>query len=77
MKGLIATVVIVVLLLGMIGSCSGASSKSSDRYRQNMESGLQKYYNGEKMNEEEYNAVKDYQNWKYKNSEHTYDDWNK
>lgn len=75
----VGIVVIVLIaffsLLALIGSGSGGSS-SNDTYRQNLESGYEKYQKGEKMTREEYNAVKNFNDWKDKQGEKTYSDWN-
>lgn len=69
----ILAIIIIVIFLGLIGSCS---SGGSSKYEDDLNSGLNKYYNGEKMNEDENNAVKNYNNWKDKQGEKSYDDWN-
>lgn len=68
----ILTIIIILILLSLIGSCS---SGGSSKYDDDLKSGIEKYYNGEKMNEDEYDAVKDYNDWKDKQGEKTYDDW--
>ena len=63
----------VLVILALLGSCSGGGSS---KYEDDLNSGIEKYNNGEKMNEDEYNAVKNYNDWKDKQGEKTYDDWN-
>lgn len=71
----------IILVVWLFVSCSSSFSESrrkdQEQYRNTLESGQQKYYNGESMTQEEYNAVKDFNNWKDKQGEHAYDDWNK
>lgn len=68
----ILVIVGILVILGLFGSCSrGGSSK----YEDDLNSGMEKYYNGEKMNEDEYNAVKNFNDWKDKQGEKTYNDW--
>lgn len=69
--GCLPIVIIIFILIGLLGSCSD----SDDDYRDTLESGQQKYYSGEEMTEEEYNAVKSFNEWKDKQSDKTYDDW--
>ena len=66
-------VAVFILLLVALGSCGGSSS--DDSYKETLNNGLEKYYNGDEMTKEEYDAVKSYNNWKYKNSDHDYDSW--
>lgn len=66
-------VVVIILLLGALGSCS--ESSSSDSYRDTLDSGLKKYYNNEKMNKQEHDAVESFNKWKHNNSDHKYNDW--
>ena len=66
-------VVVVIVLLSALGSCGGSSS--DDSYKETLNNGLEKYYNGDEMTKEEYDAVKSYNKWKYKNSDHDYDSW--
>ena len=46
-----------------------------DDYRKTLEEGQRKYYSGEKMTKEEYNAVKGFNEWKSKQGSKTYSDW--
>lgn len=65
--------VLFLLVLGGLGSCMGDSS--SDDYSNTLKSGYSKYLTGEKMNRQEYNAVKSYNNWLDKQGEKSYSDW--
>lgn len=44
-------------------------------YTITLKSGIEKYNNGETMTEEEYNAVKNFNEWSDKQGEKTYDEW--
>lgn len=70
-KGLI----LVLVCIGLMGTFTGCSG--DDDYRDTLNSVIEKYNNGEKMNEKEYNAVKNYNKWKDKQGEKSYSDWNK
>ena len=72
-SGIIVAIVIIVLI-ALFGSCS---SSSKDDYRKTLESGQRKYYSGEKMTKEEYNAVKGFNKWKSNQGSKTYSDWSK
>lgn len=67
-----AILVVGILCSAVIMSACGGS----DSYEQTLKSGYQKYQTGQQMTREEYNAVKSFNDWKYKNSSHTYNDWN-
>lgn len=69
---IILVIIGIVIILSLLGSCS---SGGSSKYENDLNNGLNKYYNGEKMNEDEYNAVKNFNDWKEKQGEKTYDDW--
>ena len=69
--GIIAIVVSVIIVVLILGSCGD----SSDEYRETLESGQKKYYSGEEMTREEYNAVKGFNDWKSKQGEKKYSDW--
>lgn len=73
MKRKFVSIITVLLITIMLVACGG----SSDSYRDTLESGQRKYYNGEKMTQQEYNAVKSFKKWEEKNGEHTYSDWDK
>ena len=60
------------LILILIGACS---SDSDDDYRKTLESGRAKYYTGQEMTREEYNAVKSFNKWKSNQGTKTYSDW--
>ena len=70
----LAVAIVLIVLLFAIGACS---SDSKDDYRRTLESGQRKYYTGEKMTREEYNAVKSFNNWKSKQGSKSYSDWNR
>ena len=70
MKKRIAIFAIVVLT-----ACSLSGCGSDDSYRDTLESGLNKYYTGQKMSKSEYNAVKSFNNWKANQGPKTYSDW--
>ena len=53
-----------------VGGCG-----SDDSYRDTLNSGLSKYYSGDKMSRSEYNAVKSFNDWKAKQGGQTYNDW--
>ena len=48
---------------------------SNDKYADTVKSGVSKYYSGESMTKEEYQAAKGYLDWKEKNSSQTYSQW--
>jgi len=60
---------IVLLLLALLGSCTDSN------YEETLERGREKYYTGQEMTKEEYNAVKGFNEWKFKQGEHTYSEW--
>lgn len=65
---------ISVISLFFLSGCFGKSS--SEKYEEDLNNGLEKYYRGEKMTEREYNAVKDYHKWQDdQKKEKTYDNW--
>lgn len=72
-KWVIGIVIVVAILL--LGSCGSSSSDSE--YRETLESGQRKYYSGESMTRDEYNAVKGFNDWKSKQGEKSYSDWDK
>jgi len=67
----VGVILVIIILIGLIGSCGS----SDDEYRDTLDSGLEKYYNGDKMSKDEYDAVKGFNKWKDKQGEKTYDDW--
>ena len=64
--------ILVLILSTMFTGCS-----SNDKYQKTFESGLKKYYSGEKMTKQEYNAVKGFNDWKSKQGPKTYSGWDK
>ncbi|HIW21036.1 MAG TPA: hypothetical protein H9887_03320 [Candidatus Dorea intestinavium] len=66
--------VIMIAFIWLLGSCSNSDSSSS-KYDQDLESGYEKYQSGEDMSEDEYNAVKNFNNWREKNTDKSYDEW--
>lgn len=65
--------IIVVLLMGLF--IFGVSACGNDEYEETLESGYEKYINGEEMSEEEYNAVKSFKDWEDKQTPKSYNDW--
>ena len=63
--------IIIIILFALLGSCS-----SNNDYSNTLTEGRKKYYSGEKMTEQEYKAVKRYNNWKDKQGSKSYSDWN-
>lgn len=66
---------IIALLIGtflilMLGGCG-----SYDDYEDTLNSGLEKYQSGETMTKQEYNAVKSFNDWRDKQTDKTYDQW--
>lgn len=72
-KKLVKGIVLGLTCAGMAGMFTGCSS--DDEYEETLESGYEKYNDGEEMTEEEYNAVKGFNDWKDKQGEKSYDDW--
>lgn len=70
MKKYFVMLLVSVLSIGCLCSCT-----HEDEYRKTLESGYEKYQNGEDMSKEEYEAVKSFNDWKEDNSEQSYDDW--
>lgn len=64
------------MIIGILGGTVALTACGSDEYEQTLKSGYQKYQTGQQMTREEYNAVKSFNDWKYKNSDHTYSEWN-
>lgn len=54
---------------------SFTSCNNDDEYRKTLQSGYEKYLNGEDMSREEYNAVKSFNDWKAKQGEKSYNEW--
>ncbi len=70
MKKRIVIFAIAVLTVCFLTGCGGG-----DSYRDTLESGLNKYYSGQKMSKSEYNAVKSFNNWKAKQGSKSYSNW--
>lgn len=68
----ILVIICIIVILGLFGSCSN----NDDEYKKTLNSGMEKYYNGEKMTKEEYNAVNGYLEWEDDQKDKTYNDWN-
>lgn len=51
------------------------SSNKSSSYSDTLRSGEEKYWSGESMTKEEYNAVKNYHNWLDEQGDKTYNEW--
>lgn len=66
--GIIILLIPIILVIWLLGSCSASFNESrkrdQEKYRRTLESGQQKYYNGESMTQEERKAVEDFNNWK-------------
>ena len=69
--GIILAMLIAVALLG------GCTSSSKDSYKDTLVSGQKKYYSGQPMTKQEYNAVKNFNKWKSSQGSKTYDQWGK
>ena len=61
------SVFVVMMSLSLVGC--------TNDYEDTLKSGIEKYDNGEIMTEEEYNAVKNFNEWSDKQGEKTYDEW--
>ena len=61
------SVFVVMMSLPLVGC--------TNDYEDTLKSGIEKYNNGETMTEEEYNAVKNFNEWSDKQGEKTYDEW--
>ena len=72
--GLFTGLIIVIAIIAGV-STWGDSESSRQKQADTLKSGLTKYYSGESMSKDEYNTVKSFNEWKYKNSNHTYDSW--
>lgn len=69
--GIIGVIIAIIVLLAIIGSCG----KSNDSYKETLNNGLEKYYNGDPMTKEEHDAVQNFNEWKNNQGEKTYDKW--
>lgn len=68
-KGWIIAGIIILVILTLL------SGGSDDSYRQTLESGQKKYYSGQPMTKQEYNAVKGFNKWKSSQGSKTYSEW--
>lgn len=65
-------VLLILYVLSLFGGCSN----SEEKQKETLNSGLHKYYSGEKMTKQEHDAVKSYHEWQDKQkTERNYDDW--
>lgn len=60
-------------LIALLGLCTGCGDGGD--YRRTLESGQQKYLTGQPMTKQEYNAVKNFNNWKSNQGTKTYNQW--
>ena len=76
--GLIMSIKKITVITCIIATIafSFTACNSSDNYRKTLQSGYEKYLNGENMSRDEYNAVKSFNNWKAKQGEKSYNEWN-
>lgn len=72
-SGIIGIIIAIVIVITVIGSCS--NSNSNGKYKDTLDSGMKKYYNGDPMTKEEHDAVKNFNDWKNNQGEKTYDKW--
>lgn len=72
-KKLLNFFTIGVICIGITGVFTGCSDNSD--YEDTLNSGMEKYYSGEEMTREEYKAVKGFNDWKDKQGEKSYSDW--
>ena len=70
-SGIIGIIIAIVIVFAGIGSCSN----SNEKYKDTLDSGMKKYYNGDPMTKEEHDAVKNFNDWKNNQGEKTYDKW--
>lgn len=71
MKKVFVQIVAVAMFSLMLVGCTDTESE----YDKALKSGFEKYQNGEIMTEQEYNAVKDFNEWADKQGEKTYEEW--
>ena len=65
---------IILFCLYALVSCFGHSS--SEKQKRDLNGGLEKYYKGEKMSEDEYRVVRNYHDWlDDQQEEKNYEDW--
>ena len=72
-KKFIKGIVLTLTCVGMMGLFTACSSDYE--YRDTLNSGLDKYYNNEDMTKQEHDAVENFNNWKDKQGEKKYSDW--
>ena len=72
-----SAIIAFAIAIGVLLTSCGKPVSWDSEYGKTLKSGIEKYNNGEPMTKQEYNAVKDYKEWEEKNSEQTYDSWNK
>ena len=71
------SMILAIMIIGIVLCLIGAwSSGGRSKCEYDLNSGREKYRNGEKMNKDEYDAVNDYLEWEDKQKDKTYDDWN-
>lgn len=70
MKNAFALILALALSL-LLCSCG------SDEYSNTLKSGLNKYYSGQTMTKQEYNAVKGFNKWQASQTPKTYSAWDK
>lgn len=68
-SGWIVVVVVILILL------AGVWGHNDDSYRNTLETGLNKYYSGQSMTKDEYNAVKGFNDWKANQGSKPYNQW--
>ena len=61
-----------VAALALLTGCGGES-----QYDKDFRNGVEKYQNGEPMTAGEAKAVKNFNDWREKQGEKTYDEWNR
>ena len=68
-------ILIILICVAIIGILVLAVGGSDDSYGKILESGQRKYYSGQPMTQQEYNAVKGFNKWKDSQGSKTYDNW--
>ena len=66
---------IIALLIGLFSILMLAGCGSNDDFEDTLNRGLEKYQSGETMTKQEYNAVKSFNDWRDKQTDKTYDQW--
>lgn len=69
--GVFAGIVFFIICIFLLNSCNNSENK----YEETLNDGLDKFYHGEKMTKEEYEATNEYFNWIDDQKEKTYDNW--